>query len=230
MFAILALAEWLAFSGAGSFAMLLGILGVLALPLITGIIPVLLLVATRRKGDFAPGFTPQWLGHPVVMSLLYLFFIASILIHGVYIWESLTLRLFALVSTLAILVVTGLLWRRGLLASRMVIELRQDQQLKGVSCFTVVENGRSLPVDVKLQHRHQEQQYQSAGEPITNFPTLQACPLPITSHRCFPLETVGASAPLEGGSEGLPAQVVLQYAEATQTFAVSRATGRYCSL
>src|SRR5207253_3023895 len=83
---VLALAIWLLNSGIGSFAGLLGTVNVLALPLLTGIIPLLLLIATRRMGDFVPGIRARWLGHPLLFWLLMLFFVASILMHGLYIW------------------------------------------------------------------------------------------------------------------------------------------------
>ncbi|MCX6045744.1 MAG: hypothetical protein NT075_11580 [Chloroflexi bacterium] len=225
MLAILAISEWLAISGTGSFSTLLSILGVLALPLLTGILPVLLLIATRRKGDFSPGFVARWLGHPVTLSLLYLFFISSILIHGLYIWESLTLRLLALVSGLVILVVTGMIWRRGLLASRTVIELRQDERLKGLSQWNVVSNGQPLLANVRLDNGNQQTSYYSTSEPISHFARLQtavfqwpatsATQLKLWAHRLTP----------EGNSEGLPVQLVLQDGAQEEIFAPVQTNG-----
>ncbi|MCB0123902.1 MAG: hypothetical protein KDE58_16725, partial [Caldilineaceae bacterium] len=118
MVLILLLAEWLAASGTGSFASLLGILGALLLPLLIGILPLLLLVATRRKGDFALPYSLPWLGHPLLVGLLYLFFIGSVLLHGLYIWQAWPLRLLALGSGLVMAVVTWLTWRQGLTKGR----------------------------------------------------------------------------------------------------------------
>ncbi|MEZ4622227.1 MAG: hypothetical protein R2867_42900 [Caldilineaceae bacterium] len=65
------------------------------LPLLIGILPILLLAATRRKGDIAPEAYLTWLGHPWLVGLLYLFFIGSVLMHGLYIWQAWPLRLLA---------------------------------------------------------------------------------------------------------------------------------------
>ncbi|PON15532.1 hypothetical protein C2W62_23325 [Candidatus Entotheonella serta] len=49
------LAEWLLLSGAASFARALSFAGVIGNSLTAGIFPILLLLASRRKGDFVPG-------------------------------------------------------------------------------------------------------------------------------------------------------------------------------
>ncbi len=225
MFAILALSEWLAISGIGSFSTLLSILGVLALPLLTGILPVLLLIATRRKGDFVPGFVPSWLGHPVTLSLLYLFFINSILIHGLYIWESLTLRLLALATGFVILVVTAMIWRRGLLASRTVIEVRHDERLKGLSQWNVVSNGRPLLANVRLDDGNQQAPYYSASEPISDFAGLQIAVFQWPATSATQLKLWVHRLTQEGNSEGLPIQLVMQDGADKQTFDLDRADG-----
>ncbi len=48
------MSEWLLLTDSGSFTGLLSIIGVLIVPLLGGIFPVLMLVASRRKGDASP--------------------------------------------------------------------------------------------------------------------------------------------------------------------------------
>ena len=79
--------EWLSITGNGSFAGLLGFLGVIALPLLGGIFPVLLLAATRRKGDFVPGLVLRFLGNPVVLVGIYLVFLGAIFVYGLFIYQ-----------------------------------------------------------------------------------------------------------------------------------------------
>src|SRR5262245_11126787 len=59
--------EGLLLTGQESFAGPLGFLGALAVPLLAGIFPMLMLAASRRKGEFVPGVTFGFLGHPLVV-------------------------------------------------------------------------------------------------------------------------------------------------------------------
>ena len=208
---VLALAIWLLNSGIGSFAGLLGTVNVLALPLLTGIIPLLLLVATRRMGDFVPGFRARWLGHPLLVWPLVLFFVASILIHGLYIWDAWPLRLFAIGGGLAILAVTALTWQRARTAGRVVIEVRHDARLRGNSQFSLVAHGEPLVAAVRWQDNRGQAQIQSAGAELPNFAKLQRLifDLPPTKAATLKLWLHDVSA--EGVSRGLPAQVVVTY-------------------
>ncbi len=209
MFVILALAEWLAYSGVGSFAGLLGILGVLVLPLLIGIVPILLLVATRRKGDFAPGYLLHWLGHPLLMGLLYLFFIASILIHGLYIWQSWPLRLFAIGGGLVILVVSWLTWRQGIRTERAVIEICHDERLQGHSHCNLVANGQPLEADVTLHYGNRQEELHGTNLAISTFPALQSITLQVPTTTAVSLKIWVHHLPVEGGSLGLPARVTV---------------------
>src|SRR5262249_60865989 len=58
------LAEWLLLAKAASFAGVLGFGGVIINSLTAGIFPVLLLVASRRKGDYVPAVGCLLLGAP----------------------------------------------------------------------------------------------------------------------------------------------------------------------
>ncbi|HEX7586969.1 MAG TPA: hypothetical protein VF478_01520, partial [Anaerolineae bacterium] len=61
MFVVTAL---LLLTGQESFAAPLSFLGTLAVPLLVGIFPVLLLAASRQKGEYVPAAFFEWLGHP----------------------------------------------------------------------------------------------------------------------------------------------------------------------
>jgi hypothetical protein len=87
VFVPFAAVEWMLITGSGSFAGLLGFIGVIVVSLVAGIYPVLLLVASRRKGDYVPMVVHRWLGHPVLLAGLYLVFLGSLLLHGLVIWD-----------------------------------------------------------------------------------------------------------------------------------------------
>src|SRR5437016_5425037 len=82
------LTEWLSAHGDQSFTGLLSFLGTILVSLFGGVFPVLLLAAGRRKGEFVPGFACRSLGSPPVLAVLYLTFLASLLVHGLVIWQS----------------------------------------------------------------------------------------------------------------------------------------------
>lgn len=222
---VLAITIWLAVSGMGSFTTLLGVVSVFTLPLVTGILPLLLLLATRRKGDFAPGFVARWLGHPLLVGLLYLFFVGSILIHGLYIWESLPLRLAALLGGVVVVAVTGRVWRQGLLSGRVVIAVRHDERLQGRSQVSVVGNGQPLPVAMELCYRHQQRQIHAATEAIADFADLHSIRLQVPATSATQLKLWLHHLAPAGASAGLPAHLVLTCGEATQSFSSTPAQG-----
>ncbi|MEZ4659529.1 MAG: hypothetical protein R2911_18370 [Caldilineaceae bacterium] len=209
MLLILLLAEWLAVSGTGSFASLLGILGALLLPLLVGILPVLLLAATRRKGDIAPGYYVGWLGHPLLVGLLYLFFIGSVLMHGLYIWQAWPLRLLALGSSLVVLVVTWQSWRGGLTAGRTVVELREEARKPGHAQLHLVANGAPLAADITLDYGQRQVQQQTAAAAIDDWGTLRRITIELPGEPTPLLKVWLHQLPVEGGSVGLPAQVMV---------------------
>lgn len=217
MILVLLLALWLLTSGTGSFAGLLGTVNVLALPLLTGIIPLLLLVATRRMGDFVPGFRWGWLGHPLLVGLLILFFIVTILLHGLYIWESWPLRLLALGGGLLLGVISLRVWRQSLLAGRVVITLRHDERLQGQSQVQVVGNGEPVVAAIEQKFRDRSEKSQTAimvlspaAAPRTvtvDLPATPATQLKLWLHRLTP----------EGVSTGLAARLRVTNGAAPQT-------------
>lgn len=64
-----------------SFSEVLGFLGVVAVPMVAGIFPILLLVASRRKGEYVPEFFLRFLAHPVVAGAIYLVSVGILFLH-----------------------------------------------------------------------------------------------------------------------------------------------------
>ena len=62
---------------------------------------MLLLVASRRKGEIVPGVSYRVLGHPVVVGGVYLLFLSNLFVHGLVIWEEPLQRLGAVLVGLA---------------------------------------------------------------------------------------------------------------------------------
>lgn len=226
MVLVLALAFWLLSSGVGSFAGLLGTVNVLALPLLTGIIPLLLLVATRRMGDFVPGFTWRWLGHPLLVGLLVLFFVATILFHGLYIWQSLPLRLLALGGGLVLGVISWRVWRQSLAAGRVVITVRQDERLHGTNQVQVVGNGQPVLAALTLHYRDHTEQSQAATALIPDFAALHTVTVGVPATPATQLKLWLHHLTPEGNSTGLPAHVIVKNDATNQPFTLSSEQGQ----
>lgn len=201
------LAEWLAFTGEGSFAGLLGIVCAFALPLIAGVFPVLLLAATRRKGDFAPGVVYRFLGNPIVLGALYLFFVGSIFLYGLFIFQDAITQVLLVGMGLVVVGVTIVMFRRGMLTPRVVIELRDDQRRGAHPLFGITAHGEAQSAKVELDYGNRAQELTGATGEIAFFPQLHAArfrlpeqagrELKVWAHRLLP----------EGGSQGLMARL-----------------------
>ena len=88
--------EWLLLHSAASFAGALSFIGVVTVSVLGGIYPMLLLVASRRKGEYIPGLVFRLLGSPPVAIIIYLLFLANLVVHGLIIWHNPVERLSAL--------------------------------------------------------------------------------------------------------------------------------------
>jgi hypothetical protein len=220
------LAEWVALTGFGTFTSLLGILSALVLPLLGGIFPALLLAATRRKGDFVPGVVYRLLGNSLVLTALYLFFLIVILVHGLFIWETVVTRLIAVLVGGGVLGGTIMMLKRGALSSRMVVELRDDQRLNGQPGFNVTGSGQAVVAEVQLKYKRDQEHLRAASGDIPDFKNLRAIsfdlpPTPATElklwlHRLTP----------DDFSESMPGRVTVQQGQEKRQVAVASAAGQ----
>jgi amino acid permease len=146
-FLIFVLAESLFFSNRASFAGLFGFLGVITVPIVAGVFSMLMLYAARKKGDCAVGSAWRFLGHPVVVSAITALFIASILVHGLFLWDDPLRRVIA-IGLSVVIVAFAISTCRTAFVSRAVIELRMSEERVGTSVVNVVARGRPEQVDI----------------------------------------------------------------------------------
>jgi len=223
--AVFLLSEWLTLTGAGSFAILLGTVNAISLPLLGGVFPVLLLAATRRKGDFVPGVAFGWLGHPAILAGTFLFFWGSILVHGLFIWQEPLLRAFALFTGLIVLGVTIVILRRGALDPRVVIELRQDRRLGGRDEFNVTANGKPAAAAVQLEYPGEVQRLNAFNGAVPAFATLRAVTFQVPAAKASQLKIWAHQITPEGNSEGLPVIVEAESGAARKQFNLKSSDG-----
>jgi amino acid permease len=222
----LILTIWLFMTGAQSFTRVLNFAGVIAVSLLSGIFPVLLLVSSRRKGDSVPGLVLPFLGHPLVVATIYTLFLAGIFSHGLFIWQSPPERAGALIVALVVIGTTVAMVRRGAFAARMVVELRQDQREGGRAAFAIIAGGQPAMANVVLGYSEGEERHQTASGVLPQLSALRYVTfhLPATSAR--ELKVWAHTVTPEGSSEGLPALAEVHCGNETRRFDLKLSGGQ----
>lgn len=146
---VFVLVEVLVLTGRASFTTVLSLLGALTIPLLTGVIPVLLIAATRRRGDYVPEATLGWAASPPVLVAVYLLFVAAVAAHGLVIWTGVFERGLALVVVALVVVVTAGVIRSGALRPLTTLEVRRDHDL-GLDTLQVTSHGRPASGELRL--------------------------------------------------------------------------------
>jgi hypothetical protein len=152
---------------------LLGVIGAVVVPLLGGVFPVLLLVASRQKGERVPGVVYRFLGNPVLLVGIYVLFLISIFVHGLVIWEDPVQRGGALLVGAMVIAMTIAVTLRGAFARRLTVELRQDQSEGEQALFSVTAAGRPAVADVRLKYAEGEERYDAAAREIPAFNSLR---------------------------------------------------------
>jgi len=212
------LAEGLFLAGTASFAGVLGFGGVIANSLTGGIFPVLLLVSSRRKGDFVPGVVYRFLDHPLCSITLYLLFLANLFLHGLFIWQNPWARGTALFFALLVIGTTILSLRRGAFSRRTVLELRADSGEGEGAVFRLVTGGRPLSADVQLGFSDGEENYHAASGEIAGLSRLRHATFHLPSTSARELKVWAHKVTSDGGSEGLSALVEIPSGVGTKQF------------
>lgn len=204
-------AEWMLLTDSGSFAGLLSLVGVIVVTLLTGIFPVLLLVSSRRKGERSPAPVYSFLSHPLVLAVVYLFFLSSVLLHGLVIWDDPWEKVGAVIVSVMILAATDAMKRRGAFSHRATIEVRTDADA-GRTLFEISVGGRALGSLVQLDYPDDSKTLRAAAGEIPRFSSL--------SRAFFKLNRGEASTPADevklwvhestGAGESLPIQTLLR--------------------
>jgi hypothetical protein len=208
--AIFLIAEWLLLTGRDSFTGVLGIIGVLTNSVFGGVIPVLLLLASRRKGEVVPGVVLPFVGHPLVVVAVYVLYILVLLFHGLVVWQEPAQRAAALLTTAIVLGVTAAILRGGALNRRLVVELRHDLRPGRPSAFAVTAVGRPANADVRLEYPDGEQRRHAATGEVPSFVALRRATFELPATRAAELKVWAYRVTTDGSSQGLPALVEIE--------------------
>ncbi len=170
---------------------------------------MLMLAAGRRKGEFVPGLTLGFLGHPLVVVGVYLLFLVSIFLHGALIWRDSPQRLAAVFVGVAVLGMTLMCLRRGMLAPRVVVELRVEPNAGGRASFSTISNGRPAPAEVWLNYDDSEQHFAAASGEVLAFPSLRSARFQLPATPARELKVWVHRITPEGASGSLPARLTV---------------------
>jgi hypothetical protein len=224
------LAEWMVLTRSASFTSLLGCTGVILVSLLAGVFPVLLLLASRRKGDYVPVVVYRLLGNRALLGTIYIVSLASIFLHGLIIWADPLWRAGALLAGGLIIVMSVVLARTQAFKRRLVVELRQEAGAEDSARFSVVAAGEPVATAVQLEYPDgQRRQTTEAGavptfsslrrvsfEPdLGRHPAARPEELKVWAHKVLP----------SGDSEGLPELLEVQDGATTKRFDLTLSSG-----
>jgi hypothetical protein len=221
------LTEWALLTDRGSFSGPLSFLGVIVVSLLGGIFPVLLLVASRQKGEVVPSVVYRFLGHPLLTTGVFLLFLTSLFLHGLVIWADSVQRAAALGVAVLMIGATAVMARRGAFAPRVVVELREDQRGQrfrdkagpapshtapptGRTTFAITVGGKQALADVRLGYEAGEQRVRAAAGEIRALHDLQYAIFQLPAAGARELKAWAHRITPEGNSEGLPALLIVQ--------------------
>jgi hypothetical protein len=202
---IFIITEWLLLSNADSFVKTLNFVGVIIVTLLGGIFPVLLLYASRRKGECLPGRVYRFLGHPVVTIPIYFLSLANLILHGLVIWQDPFERLTALATAMLILWTSYRIIRTGAFKPRGVFELRQDHNQAGRVIFNNLASGEPAPLRLRLDDGQREDFIQTSSSEIPSFSSLVSIDFHLPETRIKELKVWAHQITPEGDSLSLPA-------------------------
>lgn len=142
---VFAVVEVLLLTGTASFSGPLAVIGTLAVPVLIGVFPMLMVAAARRRGDRLPRSVIGLVGRAPVVAAVWLLYVLGIAAH-VVIWRQPIDQLLAVAATVGAVVVTLLILRRGALRPGASLEVRYEPDRDDRPEVGLVVRGR--PVDV----------------------------------------------------------------------------------
>jgi len=205
-------AEWLLFSHNESFTGVIDFAGVVGASIFAGIFPVLLLAASRRKGDMLPEVVYRWAGHPLLLVAVYLLFMAGIWVHGLVIWQNPMQRLAAVICGLLVLLMTLLTIKKGAFRRRLVVQFRQNEGDEQATS-ALIAAGEAAEADVVASRAQGDSTYHAASGPLPGTPLLRRLTLHIGSTLAREVKVWVHQVTREGMSTPLPARLTLPAAD-----------------
>jgi hypothetical protein len=201
---VFVIVEALVAAGRATFTDPLAIIGTLSVPLLGGIFPMLLLAASRHRGDRDPDSWVRVLRGPVSMTCVALVFFVGLLVQGFVIWQEPLHRIAAALVALLIALLTMRAIRRGSFRPRAVIEVRRDPSGRGG--FSVHVDGRPETAEVRVVENGTERST-SGAEGEIEFVRLRRLVFGLPSSAARELRVWVHGVTAEGDSQAIPSTV-----------------------
>ena len=206
---VFAIALWTSITGSGSFAGILGFLGVVVDSLMIGIIPVLLLLASRRKGELVPGVVHHLVGNRLLAIAIIILYLFILFFHGLVIWQSPVAKAAGIITGLLVIGLTFYMLRKQQFAPRMVVELRDDQRDSDQSLLALVDSGEYATVDLDLKYDSGREHVGNANSALEAFSRLESVSLQLPQSVSRELKIWVHQITAEGEIGNLPATSTL---------------------
>ncbi len=212
--------EVLLLTGRESFTGALGFVGTLTAPLLIGIFPILLVVATRRRGDYLPTGATRWTGRTVVALLVYALYLGAVVAHGAAIWQSPIERLAAFVTAALVLAATVGAVRAGAFVPLATIEVRRDRDL-GRDRLRVTANGRYVSSEARVEVTGRDEQTWAVDGAADLPERARAVTVPLEAGVARQLRVWAHEVDPSGATVPLPVDVSLHAGGAPSPLALS---------
>ena len=200
--------ELLLATGQDWFAGPIGYVGVLTVPLVGGIFPMLLVLAARRRAEYVPGRVIGFIGHPLTVVAVIALFLTGVLLHGLVIWDGPVERTVAIGVAIAMAAVTIQIVRSGAFRGRTVVELR-DAEAGGVHQrgFTITSRGHPLAGKILLDYGSRSDERSGASGDLPSFIGLDHATVTLPADHVEPVRVWVHRVSATGESLELPARV-----------------------
>ena len=144
--------QWTYYNGTPSFTAPLELLGVVLTPVLAGIFPVLLLMASRAQGLSVRGAgVSAAASNPLVLTIVILLSFAGLLFHGLIIWQEPVARAAALFAAAIMLCLIGDLIRRGAFKAVVHIEIRYFPQADHSAMLSTAYAGKAIDLNPSVR-------------------------------------------------------------------------------
>jgi hypothetical protein len=191
------------------FARPVALVGVLTIPLLGGIVPMLLLLAARRRGEYVPGRVIGFFGHPLTVGVISTVFLGGIALHALVIWEDPVERTAAFVVTILTAALMAWIVRGPAFRRSVAIEIRDAQRGASMDpALSVVVAGRLREALVHVERTDGTTAVHSGTEPIS-LAGLRRVTFRLADHAARELKVWVHRITADGGSIGLPASVAV---------------------
>lgn len=184
------LTEWMLYTGKGSFSWVLNFVGMMVIPLLSGIFPVLLIASSRRKGEYTPQKFLRFFGSPVILVFLYIFFLSSLFIYGLFILREPWARAAVLLVGTFIPILTIWIAKNHGFVRRLVVEVRWTEEKGGRNLFRIMSGGKPLEAEINLSYNGRQKNLRSSEGFIENAEELRSATFSIPAHEARELKVL----------------------------------------